>query len=215
MMNSAPGSDWQKSVFDNYVRLAQTPQAMENLARILTGKIKLKGFSLDQDRRWNVIILLTSSNYPQAEIFLDMERDKDKSERAVQSSLAATASWPTLENKKKWLNKINSADFSFARTRSILWHFLPLSQTDLRASLSDQFYQDLVSYSKSRDSQFLATYTWALMPTVCTNQSSQRLEKFIEKESAQLPPLVVKALKTGWEEDVRCTRIRAQARNRD
>src|SRR5262249_43664069 len=98
------GSDLQKFWFDFYTRIAKTEEAQAKLLNMLLGALKVDGFTLDQDRRWSVLVSLNANANPQAKQLAVKESQKDKSDKGVKGFIAAQAAYPDLENKKYWVD---------------------------------------------------------------------------------------------------------------
>lgn len=58
-LNTAPSrSDEQKTWFGACTELVHTDEALSNAAQLLSGELEIDGLPIDQDKRWQLIVLL-------------------------------------------------------------------------------------------------------------------------------------------------------------
>jgi aminopeptidase N len=211
-IETAKNPDWQKMLLGTFTEIAESQTARDHLVGLLDGKIKFKKLVIDADRRWEMIIHLSSLGDARVEPLFAKQRELDKSSRGVSSSYAVEATKPSLEVKKEWIGTVvDHNNLSFEQKRTIFYNMLPRTQDDLRASLSDKYYSSLPKLAKEREMQFLGMYTRALMPATCTQASATKLGNFVSESSSTLPTPLVKLLRIGAQEDARCVSIRAFA----
>jgi len=209
--SSGPGSDLQYIWFDTLVAVTESKAQLDRLAGLLNGTESVKGLTVDQDRRWNVIAQLSAFGHPAAAGLLEAERKKDTSERGSQEALRAEASTPNITKKKSLLDDLlRNQSLSHARTRSILKGFFPANQAELRGEFESGFYSKLPGMVKTRDPEFLEEYVENMLPARCSPESVKGLTGFL-KSAGSLPPVVTKPLKIGRQEDERCVRVRKKA----
>ena len=210
---SATGSDWLKMSLDGYIDFVQTAEGAEPLALLLEPGRSLKGWAIDQDRRWNIVKRLNSIGYSSSASLLEIEQVRDSSEIGIQAALSAQSSRPDFENKQMWVRRVTDNTMTLSRINAVLRTLLPAWQNSSRWELADQFYVDLPKLIKSRDLELVDTYTSSLMPAVCTPVSADKLDKFINAHGSELPPTVLKDLRSSLQEDQRCVNVRAKAAN--
>jgi aminopeptidase N len=212
VIESKPGSDRQKHFFDSYVRTAKSSEALTRLNSMLTGKARVKGLKIDQDRRWTLVKRLVSMGHEQGLTRLSEEMTKDKSEMGVQAALMAQASQADLEVKKNYLSKATADDetLSHGRKRSMLRGLFPSSQLSARTQLGEQVYSALSSLNGKRSDEFLSTLAETAAPFACDAESSQRATRFLESHG-RLPSTIAKPVKVGRQENDRCLMIRAKS----
>lgn len=210
--NAEPQGDFKKLWFDSYVKIAESQKAQDLLLAIAKGQTPLKGVELDQDRRWSLIRQLSQVDAKGAQELIELELKKDGTNVGQKMALSAKAAQPSIKNKMEWLNKITDLDskMSLSQMQAVMNGFSPASQLETRPQYSDLFYSKLVELSKKKEGYFLEDFAETLVPAACTEDSNAKLKSFIEGHS-DLPPIVLKALKTSWQEDVRCVKIRKGA----
>lgn len=211
MQAAKPGSDEQKLWFDNYVGIARSPDALNQLAKWAEQKDLPLRFQLDLDRRWALVLRLSRFQHPEAAARLDDLRKLDTSERGHKNLLAAEAVQPKPEIKQKWVNtlKAEKPNVSFAEARSVLSSLFPIEQRDLAKAFSGDFYEYLKANGESENELFVGSVSTGLAPLNCDVSESRRLREFMK--TGRLSPSVGKRLTRELEEDERCQKVRALA----
>ncbi|MEQ1875835.1 MAG: aminopeptidase N [Bdellovibrionia bacterium] len=213
---AAPGTDFQKLWFDQYVKIARSKTAQLNLTQMLEDKIQFSGLELDQDRRWGVLYALSSHNARGAKALIQAEAKRDPSEKGTQFALGAEAASPDLASKKKWFSTITQpkSGLSYARLRSVIRGIFPAHQANLRFSFKDEFFDKLLKLAPVKENEFLSSFAEHLSPAACTEASVASLTQFINGH-ASLSPVISKELKVARQEDERCVRVREQSKITD
>ncbi|MGH8548120.1 MAG: ERAP1-like C-terminal domain-containing protein, partial [Methylococcales bacterium] len=206
------GSDFQKLWFDAYVLAARSKTALGNLVDVLKGQVHLKQFALDQDRRWNVIVAISTLDVKQGNLWRTRELARDRSSNGITRGIAAQAALPSLEIKQSWFKKIVQFDaqMTLAQLTAAMRNLFPANQLRFRATFSAEFFDLLKGELEKKDVEFMESFAASLAPTLCTPASVRRLHRFIA-ENPGLRPVVLKMLKIGQQEDQRCVRVREKA----
>lgn len=207
------GTDDQRLWFDNYVGLARTPQALEQLAKWASAKQIAKGMPLDVDRGWNIARKLARFNHPKAEEVLTEMKIKDTSDRGQRQALATEAIQPDPKVKEKWVTilKQPKPEISFSEARAVLRALFPVEQRPLAKTFENDFYDYLKKNGNSENDLFVGSVTESLIPLTCLPAESLRLRDFLKSPTAAFNPTVTKVLKVNLDEDERCQRIRAMS----
>ena len=124
-----PGSDSQLQ-FTKYVpQFARTSAQLDWMEALLTGKAQLKGLTIDQDVRWELLIgLVVGGRYSAAEIDAELARDNtangQKFAAAARAAIPTTAgkaeAWRLLTETEEYSNTlVNAASLAFGRTNDV------------------------------------------------------------------------------------------------
>ncbi|MBC7741559.1 MAG: aminopeptidase N [Bdellovibrionaceae bacterium] len=212
MQTARPGTDDQKEYFDSYLMIAESPESVQRLDGMMAGTLQIKGLKIDQDRRWKIIRHLVQVNAANGDKYLMAERIIDQSERGQQAALAADAARPDLQVKTKYIDEIIADDtkVSQSRMRSILYSMYPNTQDKLLRQQSSNFYKNLDNLLNRRTDTFLSTYTEAITPMTCDQESIDESTAFINSHQ-KLSPIVLKILRVGRQEAERCKKIRERS----
>ena len=204
-----PKSDFQKLWFDTYVSFGESDDAKDKLLQWVTGHISIKGLSIDQDRRWKIIVRLSILGDSRASSLRERETKKDTSEKGAQFSLASLVAEPQKSIKDKWFKKITALDgtLSLARQKAVMSHLFPSTQDHFRELYGKAFFKHLVKLSPHKEPHFLSHYTQQLIPAVGAPSSVHQIKSFIRSHQ-YLPPIVMKRLKVACQEDERSVNIR-------
>ncbi len=222
-----PGSDEQRVWFDNYVQLARTPAALDQLVKWATGtnpaqaagaktprlaKEIAKGFPLDIDRAWSLVRNLARYNHPMAHELITEMKIRDSSDRGQRQALASEAVQPDLKIKEKWVSALRQPKplVTFTEARAVLRVLFPLEQRELAKRFEEDFYDYLNKNGNSENELFVQSVAASLAPLSCDQEESVRLREYL-KTPGRASPTVTKALRVSLDEDERCQRIRAMS----
>ena len=209
---AAANSDDQKEFLDSYINLSETPESAAKLSGLLSGQIALKGFKIDQDRRWKMIRHLEELSSADADTFLAAEKITDSTERGQQAALSADAARPNQQVKNNYISQIIADDtqVSQSRMRAILYSMYPKSQDSLRRQQASSFYKNLEKLLEKRTDTFLETYTDSIAPFTCDEASLSEATQFIA-DHPKMSAIALKSLKVSRQEAERCKKIRGRS----
>ncbi len=207
---SAKSVDEQKKWFDFYVNNLRTPDELVVVEGLLTRTPHWLKFSMDQDRRWQLLQHLSSYGIADIRDRLEKEKQKDPSQRGENNYAAALAAFPLPEVKEeKWSSIIKGPrpEMSLGKLKPVMWSLFPWHQEELHKKFQDRFYTQLLSLKK-QPVEFLSPFM-SLAPAFCSPQSQTKLKSFAEANK-NLPETVLKNLKIAAQEDDRCIKIRSK-----
>lgn len=199
------GSDIQKIWFDTYVQLAFSKTELTRLGKLLSGKQKVRGLEIDQDRRWAVLVRLNLFQFDKSATWAEQEKKKDPSDRGQQMSLMCEVVRATPEAKAEFFDKIVAKEqaYKLATARLLMVNLFPVSQIDYRHQYAEKILSSIPKLHQEQDDRFLSAYLTGLSPSVCTAQNVSRLEKAVTEYGA-LNPVINRALKIAQQEEQRC-----------
>ena len=124
-----PGSDSQLQ-FTKYVpQFARTSAQLDWMEALLTGKAQLKGLTIDQDVRWELLIgLVVGGRYSAAEIDAELARDNTANGQkfaaaaraAIPTAAGKAEAWRLLTETEDYSNTlVNAASLAFGRTNDV------------------------------------------------------------------------------------------------
>ena len=204
---ASAGSEQQKTFFEGFLMASRTDFSQEKLFQLVQGKIKLSGFSIDQDKRWAMINILARSHHPQAKLLISKEAKKDVSFFGQAGMIGSTTALPFWLEKKKWIEEFKSEkpQHSMALIKSALYNIFPFNQEKLREDYSNEFFKDLIFVNKTKDASVAASFV-GLAPIDCGYGKSDRIGPFLQ-EQKDLQPTILKRLKIQKQENERCQKI--------
>ncbi|MCH1929224.1 aminopeptidase N [Shewanella sp. A25] len=181
-MESQGDNDFQRRWFNAYVQLAADQDSLAHLAQLLDGTTKIKGLTLDQDLRWDIITQLNRYDFPNAELRISHEAVKDKSDSGEKAALAAEVIRPEAMEKRRWLSKLNSDALPFAKQRVIMDNLYPAEQKLLSAATADERLASLAEMDK-KGPVFMRSYSQRLIPTDCSYTNITALDKVLDTQT--------------------------------
>lgn len=204
---ASPKSDQQKTWFKGFVSAVNTNKGLQQILDLLDGQTELTGLTIDQDQRWSLIQKLAEFEFKNYQKILDIETQKDTSDKGLKSALAAKAIIPILDNKKQWLQVlINQPEaYKLSAARNIIWNLFPSSQHQLLEKFSEEILEAIPQLNNSAEQAYVRSFS-GLAPSLCRSASVERLAK-AKQDFKDFDPSIVKSIKRSHQEDQRCVDI--------
>ena len=206
------GSEQQKSLFGSFTGFARTKYSQNRLYALLTGKTKLKKFKVNQDRRWSLIQMLSATGFKNYKSLITQELKKDSSLKGKKSAIVANVSYPSLDVKKKFYNKLitSTNETNFDEFARITWSLFPSQQFELHKKFEKDYYGHLLNIENKMNPHFAAVFA-RLAPVECDVALKDKAQQFLTS-NAKLRPATQKSLKVKISENERCQVIRNKAK---
>lgn len=210
MTNAKAKSSTQMSFYDYYVGVAQTKESQERLHTILIKNEPPKGMTLDQDRRWAIILNLSINGHTDAEKLITEELKRDGSTLGKRTALAARSAIPTQANKSKmWTDLFENKDFTYSDLEEAGRTFNGVNYPELTQTFVKDFFKRLSGFDWKQQDKKSEIYFESLYPF---NLCSQEILSLSEKHMKSAKKLTGLA-KRGWleaqDELARCVKVRA------
>ncbi|MGI4845325.1 MAG: aminopeptidase N [Janthinobacterium lividum] len=203
------GNDaFQRRWFGTYMSLASSPEALARLAGMLEGK-GTEGLNISQDQRWAIINRLNRFNVEGAAGLVDLEKARDKSDTGQGAALAATVVRPDPKLKSEWLGTVQDlkTTLPFSRIRTAMGAMYPVEQRQLAEQTASERLAKLPAIDKAAGPVFMRSYAGTMIPTGCSLQSVQRLQRAADSMK-ELSAGTRRALLDTLQEDQRCVAIK-------
>lgn len=211
-LNTAPaGSDAQKTWFGTFTELAHTEEALNNATQLVSGELEIGGLTIDQDKRWHLIVLLNRHLHGDYENLLEEELKKDGTDRAQNYAISARAIRPTTEAKNEWLGKIlNKRDeYKLSQIRAAAASLFPAEQLSLYGDASTRLFGAVPQVSGTADTLYNRAYAM-LFPIVCDKSGIEQYSHVL-KENKELMPALGRVLKNRRQQSEWCMAMAGQA----
>ncbi len=207
------GTELQKIRFDAFVGRAHTPEALDYLQALLDGTEELEGLPIDQDKRWDIVVMLNRYLHGDYDERLKAEAARDASDQGQNMALAAHAVRPQEEIKAQWLATLldKPGTYKLATLRTVLSVLFPGEQTALIEPERERILAAVPIMNAEASPEFLDEVPAALSPATCTQASVDRLAR-ANADFADMQPLVVKAYLVHHQLDEACVRMKALVR---
>lgn len=206
LKRSKAKSENQKILYNGYINIARSPKHLSNLRSLLSGKIKLSGFKIDQDKRWGIIYRLSAYNPKGESALITKEAKRDKSSLGKKMKLSSLAITANSTNKKMWIKEYLNpkSEYSFSEMKSVIYSLYPYNQLELRDNYKN-FFKDLKWLNKNRDLSVAEKFT-SIGKLDCTENSIQDIHNFIQ-ENSDLKAGVLKELRIKAQENEKCKKV--------
>ncbi len=216
LLKAPAGTDLQLIWYRAFLNSADSDLAAARLIKLIQGKSNLKGFKVDQERRWEIIQSLASRNAPEIEKLIQAELKKDPTDFGQKAAIAAEISIPDLSIKKKWANLFLQKDSGLpvSKLRVAMRNFHLLGQEKLSEESIDFFFDNLPKLAlrkKIEEDELLKNFAHSMFPSLCDPKTIEKTTRLLESHP-DLPADVVKSLKIHRQEEERCIQARTQSR---
>lgn len=207
---SAKTSDLKKVYFDFYNGIAETPEAAGKLAGTLSGKTKVSGVDMDQDRRWKIVSTLTRINAQEAPAIIAAEVKRDPSTKGKRTAEAAKVGISTADAKADfWRSLDNTKDIPYSTLREASGHFDNYDHPELVKKYVDPFFNRVRKLNWEENDNLVEIYFEHLFPqSICTNDLLQQSKKNLEA-SKTLTAIARRSWTEANDELTKCVSIRA------
>ena len=209
MLNSSANSD-MKNVWFNLL-LFSAPGAdknkIEHVAQIFEEKKKFGNFELDQDKKWDSIIKLSSVDHPKSEEFLESEIKKDKSDRGQKKAAAAETS--KLKNKKKsWEMFVSGEGKSLDYLRDAMSGFYWRHQKEDLREYIELFFEKIKHVFDKHDKYYSKSFFESLFPSLYAEEEILEKVKGYFSEFGDFNKLLKKHMQEGIDEMEKALKIK-------
>jgi aminopeptidase N len=180
-VNNAQGYSQSESTLNlrlnNYIDLARSTTALDNLIGLIDDSIKVQGLTIGQSLRWNIIQRLSKRDHPRARALLQAEQARDPSDAGRLAAIAAESALPDSAIKQAWLDRIldTQTPLPLSNLRASMSSLFPSGQEQYQLELLPQMTANLGQLRNTRDNYFLRTYGQALFAGICDSQGLEIL----------------------------------------
>ncbi len=207
--SAKPGSSLQMSFYDFYVAVAQTSISVNRLYDMLMKNSPPKGITLDQDRRWSILMSLSAHGHPEAMKLIEEELKRDLSTFGKRMALVGRAAYPSktqkeLMWKELFTNKnLTHSDLEEAGSRMHGVNYPELSEPFLQA-----YFNRVTTLRWEDHDDKVDVYFEALFPrALCTEKFRDMSQKYLQK-AKNLTSTARRSWSEAQDELARCVKVR-------
>ena len=207
-LNSAPtGSDAQKIWLSAFTQVAHTDEALNNAEKLLSGELVISGLAIDQDKRWQLIVLMNRYLHDDYAQLVKTELKQDKTDRARNSAISAEAIRPQAEAKQQWLANIleNRDQFKLSQIKAAAGSLFPAEQIALFNQFSEQVFGAIPAVNAESDTLYNEAFAM-VFPVLCNDSGIGEYSAALEA-NRELMPTLEKVLKNRRQQSQRCKQI--------
>ncbi len=159
--------------FRAFTSIAETPDALNKMKNLLTGKLEVPGVPLKPLDRWNLVGHLIAMKDPDAQAILAAEKVRDHSGEGLKYAYAAEAGVPSAEFKARYFNDyLHSATIQEDWISQSLRPFNSWNQAALTQGYLSQALDELEDIKQHRKIFFLGAWLGAFIGGQNTLQNS-------------------------------------------
>jgi aminopeptidase N len=196
--------------FRTYREIATSPAALDNLAAILAGRLKVPGMTLRPRDRFDLIRALAAAGDARAPSLLAEEGKADRTDDGRRYAYAAGAARPSREVKDEyWNDYVNNPQVAESWIEASLGPFNTPRQSELTLPFLDDALRALPSLKRTRKIFFVNGWLAAFIGGQCDGRAASAVRDFLAGAPALDRDLKLKVLEAsdGLE---RCVRVRAK-----
>lgn len=202
------GSSRQMSFYDFYVRVAQSPQALDDLAARLEKNNPPAGIELDQDRRWSLVYTLARHGHPKALAFSEAELKRDLTDSGKRSAYAIQVAFPSEAGKRKfWESILEPEKIPPSTLESAASEFHQPSQLALSELFTDGYFKRLKEIDFTKSDQLVEIYFDDLFPQNLCSRKVLTASKQALKSARKLTQLALRSWREANDELARCVKV--------
>ncbi|MAZ49060.1 MAG: aminopeptidase N [Halobacteriovoraceae bacterium] len=205
LLSSKAGSESQKFLYFALVNLSESKSDLDYLVKVLDGKVRFKGLTIDQDKRWKIVKVLNRYEHPLRNQKFDREKSRDNSSRAQEAMIAIDAMDDKKAVKEKWITAFRDKDekYSFSQLKQAIYNLFPMEQKKLKEEIFDTYLAEIGPINDTKEGHIAMTFAGAL-PTTCSKEQIEKLDEYISDNKRRLKAGVLKRLRIALQENQRC-----------
>lgn len=214
LRTAKPGSDLQLFLFRRFLTAAVSELAKTRTQNWLSGKEQLRGLKIDQERRWDLLHALSRMGTPESFKLVEAEKKRDPSDHGVKRAIEIEVSFPSRDNKMKWLKQIMAPAnkrLPIAKLRVAMRNYHLLGQEELTRFVTDAYFARLRTTAKTEEGGYQRNFSRRMFPPNCDQDVVDRTARLLENPD-MFPARVVKTLRIHKQETERCIRARRLSR---
>lgn len=208
----------QKQWFNAYIQLTTNTQSLDHLQQLIEGSAHINGLTLTQAMRWSIVKQINRYDHIKAKKLLLAEQKNDSSQSGKLSFVAAQASRPEANIKRRWLTRIQSDErISPVIIEQVIPNLYPKEQAELSAMTAELRLTRLSELDSRKTPEFMDLYAKHLIPAQCSYRGIATLEKALKEyanlsltalQKRKLSQTSQEALLRAYLDEVRCVRIK-------
>ncbi|MBU6374904.1 MAG: hypothetical protein KGQ59_02805, partial [Bdellovibrionales bacterium] len=215
LLTLPPGSDQQRRWWSVALRTCSEREDAEWISKLLTGKSKIPGLAMEQDRRWEALeawARVPNRDFEKFLLALKQEESADQTDSGKKSALAISAAMASSESKLAAFERAVSEQVSFSELRALAGSFGRYGSETLYPWLNDRFFAAFPKVLEKKTNEEAATFVSGFFPLSCQEQGSSQLKTLLDQGKG-IPASVFRRLQAIQEEQERCIRLRKLQNN--
>ncbi|MBM3140385.1 MAG: aminopeptidase N [Chloroflexi bacterium] len=180
-LNAATDHDLQIMWGRTLVGSALVPDDIRLTGRLADGDLRVEGFTVDQDMRWEIAARHAGYGLEGARERVDAEAKRDLSDRGQRALRRIETSWPDDAVKAAAWERFHGEGYgSLHLTASAMRGFQWWVQRELTRPYEEQFFANVTGIFEQRQNEFCTTYFRALFPNRVDRDVLARAQGLLE-----------------------------------
>ncbi len=206
---ASAGSSLQMSFFDFFLTMAQSQMSVTRIFDMLVKNEPPKGITLDQDRRWGLIMNLAANGHNMAMKLIDEELKKDNSTIGKRMALAGRAAYPLKSQKDQmWKELFSGKGFTHSDLEEAGTRMHGANYPELSTPFLDAYFKKLTTIDwKSHDDK-VDVYFEAFFPFAVCSDDLQKMSQNYFKKAKNLTSIAKRSWSEAQDELDRCVKVR-------
>lgn len=209
MEKAKEGSSLQMSFFDFFVTIAQSQMSVTKLFDMIVKNEPPKGITLDQDRRWSIILNLAANGHSQAMKILEEEKKRDPSTIGKRLAFAGKAAYPDKSQKElMWKELYTNKDLTHSDLEEAGMRMHGPNYPELSKPFLEAYFKKLTSINWKDHDDKVDVYFESFFPlVVCTDELRQMSLRYFER-AKNLTSIARRSWSEAQDELNRCVKVR-------
>ncbi len=202
-------SSLQMSFFDFYVSIAQTQMSVTKLFDMLVKNAPPKGITLDQDRRWALIMNLATNGHNEAMKLIEEEVKRDPSTMGKRMAFVGKAAFPLKSQKDMmWKELFNNKNITHSDLEEAGMKMHGINYPELSTPFLDAYFKKLTTINWKDHDDKVDVYFEAMFPhSVCTEELKNMSQKNLDR-AKNLSSIARRSWSEAQDELSRCVKVR-------
>jgi aminopeptidase N len=207
--NEKWGSSLQLTFFDYFVSIAQSEKSQTMIFDMLRKGDAPQGITLDQDRRWAMILNLASNGHKGALALTKTEIKEDASTQGKKNEFVAQATFPeTAQKVLVWKKFLGAKDLPYSHFKDAAERFHTSNHPEIAQRYLKKFFERVSSIDWKAQEAVVDIYFEKLFPfTLCSKEAAE-LSRASFKKARKLTSLARRSWLEAQDELDRCVRVR-------
>jgi aminopeptidase N len=183
------GSDHQLAWARAFIGAARTDDHLGMIRGLLEGSEAFEGLAVDTELRWQIVQALAGAGVGDAAELVEVERDRDQTDRGARHAVAALAARPSAEAKEDaWRRVLEDRELSEAMLQSIMRGFQQPGQEDALTPFAARYFDALSEVWERRDLEFALDFGEELYPRwVVDVDTVRRTDAYLSRDDVPGP----------------------------
>jgi aminopeptidase N len=203
------GSSLQMSFYDFFVSVAQSPMSVSRLFDMLVKNEPPKGITLDQDRRWALILNLSVNGHTEAMKLVEEEKKRDQSTLGKRNAYSGRAAFPLKSQKEMiWKELFNNRELTHSDLEEAGIQMATPNNPELSKPFFEMYFKKVSTINWKDNDDKVDIYFESFFPHVNCSEELQKMSQRYLERAKNLTSIARRSWKEAQDELNRCVKVR-------